>query len=171
MNVHALPSLKNEVYRFSQTALIGVLAFGIFTHAAQAQTCTPAPSGLVSWWQGEGNAKDLEGGNDGTVFANATNNTGGGNVTYVPGEVGQAFSFDGNRDAVTVGNSVSLQLQNFTIDAWVKRGSATQASLDTGGGAVFGYASWGYTLGISDSGQLFLTQQSSNSSVRSTVRL
>jgi hypothetical protein len=42
------------------------------------QSCTPPPSGLVGWWPGDGNANDIV----------------GGDVAYVPGEVGQAFSFD-----------------------------------------------------------------------------
>ena len=39
-----------------------------------------------------------------------------------------------------------------------QRGSATQASLDAGGGVVFGYGNGGYQLGIFDTGQLFLSQ-------------
>ena len=29
--------------------------------------CTPAPSGLVGWWPGEGNANDIVGTNNGTL--------------------------------------------------------------------------------------------------------
>src|SRR5262245_65255486 len=45
-----------------------------------------APTGLVSWWRGEGNATDAQGVNHGTLV---------GGVTFAPGQVGQAFSFDG----------------------------------------------------------------------------
>ena len=58
---------------------------------------------------------------------------------YAPGKVGQAFVFDGSGDGVVVGNPANLQLQNFTIEAWVKRGSANQASLSPGGGMIFAY--------------------------------
>src|SRR2546426_844471 len=43
--------------------------------------CVPAPSGLVSWWRGNGDANDVVGGNNGTLQ---------GGVTFVPGKVGQA---------------------------------------------------------------------------------
>jgi hypothetical protein len=48
--------------------------------------CTPAPSGLVSWWPGEGNGNDVVGNNNGTPV---------GGISYVSGEVGQAFQLDG----------------------------------------------------------------------------
>ncbi len=51
-----------------------------------------------------------------------------------------------------------LQLQNFTIEAWIERGSATQASLSTNGGTIFGYGTGGYALGMTDGGNLFLAQ-------------
>src|SRR5256885_11859926 len=44
-----------------------------------------------------------------------------------------AFSFDGYNDSVMIGNPAALQLQNFSIEAWIKRASANQASLDTFG--------------------------------------
>jgi sugar lactone lactonase YvrE len=47
--------------------------------------CAPAPSGLVSWWQAEGNANDSVGTNNGIAT----------NITYTNGEVGQAFVFAG----------------------------------------------------------------------------
>ncbi len=100
-------------------------------------SCTPAPSGLVSWWPGEGNGNDIAGGNNGTLK---------GNTTFAPGEVNQAFVFDGNGDGVVVGNPTNLQLQNFTIEAWVKRNSTNQASLNAGGGVVFSYGHAGYAF-------------------------
>src|SRR5688572_5957497 len=74
--------------------------------------CTPPPSGLVSWWRGQTNALDASDGNHGTLV---------GNTSYGAGRVAQAFVFDGGGDAVDVGNPTNLQLQNFTIEAWVKR--------------------------------------------------
>ncbi len=112
-------------------------------------TCTPPPSGLVSWWPGNSSAVDLAGGNNGTLQ---------GGVSYVIGEVGQAFSFNGSGEGVVVGNPASLQLQTFTIDAWIQRSSTTKASLSSGGGLFFSYGSGGYGLGMFDNGQVFLTQ-------------
>ncbi|MBI3194004.1 MAG: putative Ig domain-containing protein, partial [Ignavibacteriae bacterium] len=71
------------------TALITLL---VFSDALVAQTsCTPFPSGLVSWWKGENNANDSQDGNNGTP-QNGT--------TFSAGKVGQAFSLDGVDDYV-----------------------------------------------------------------------
>ncbi|HEX2711542.1 MAG TPA: LamG-like jellyroll fold domain-containing protein, partial [Candidatus Acidoferrales bacterium] len=67
-------------------------------------------AGLVSWWQAEGNALDALGQNNGTL---------GEVVNFVPGKVGQAFSFSG-QGYVQAGPSSSLQPANVTAMAWVK---------------------------------------------------
>jgi len=74
--------------------------------------CLPPPSGLVSWWRAEGNGLEQADSNNGTLI---------GNTTFGPGRVGQAFVFDGSGDAVAVGSGANLQLQNFTIESWIKR--------------------------------------------------
>ena len=116
-------------------------------------SCMPPPSGLVDWWPGDGNANDIVAGNNGT-FTNG--------VTYVPGEVGQAFNFNSDSSMVVIGNPVSLQLQNFTIEFWVQRGSATIATSDPTSGAgyaiMFGYGRYGYTFGMTPAGALILSQ-------------
>ena len=123
--------------------------------------CSPPPSGLVSWWPGNGSAADLAGSNNGALR---------GNVSYVAGEVGQAFSFNGNGAGVVIGNPVSLQLQNFTIDAWIERGSTNLASYaPTGGGEIFVYGAGGYGLGVDNNGQLYLTQVDASQVVSSAV--
>jgi hypothetical protein len=80
-----------------------------------AQTnCAPLPAGLVSWWAGEGNANDSEGANNGILE---------GGVTFVPGEVGNAFSFNGVDADVKVPASSSLDVglaAGFTIELWIK---------------------------------------------------
>lgn len=78
---------------------------------AAAQTCTPAPAGLVNWWPGDGNADDIIGGEHGTLQNGAT---------FATGMVGQAFSLDGVNDFVQVVDSLSLRPSTFTIDAWFK---------------------------------------------------
>ena len=77
--------------------------------AGKCRECTPAPSGLVSWWPGDGSANDIVDLNDGTLQNGAT---------FAPGKIGQAFSFDGT-GAVVVADNANLNLQRFTIDAWV----------------------------------------------------
>lgn len=106
--------------------------------------CTLPPTNLVSWWRGETNALDQIGANHGTLV---------GNATYGAGRVGGGFVFDGNGDAVRVGTPLTLQLQNFTIEAWVKRASPSVVSYGTSGlGVIFGYGTGGYALCLDSSG-------------------
>ena len=68
----------------------------------------------VSWWRGEGNAKDGVGGNDGTLKNGAT---------FAVGKVGQAFSFDGVNDYALVPYKESLNFApagQFTLETWVR---------------------------------------------------
>jgi hypothetical protein len=74
--------------------------------------CTTPPGGMISWWSAEGNANDIVGPNNGTLH---------GDATYAAGKVGQAFSFDGVGDYVTIGD-VDLPA-TFTIDAWINPNS------------------------------------------------
>src|SRR5262249_27527343 len=90
--------------------------------AGKGPAFVPPPAGLVSWWRAESSATDAVGGNNGTI-------AGTGTVTYGPGIVGQAFVFDGtHRDRIDLGNPASLQLQDFTLEAWIKRTSPTITS-------------------------------------------
>ena len=116
-----------------------------------AQTCTPPPPGMVGWWPGDNSAIDIQGGNNGTPE---------NGVTFVPGKVGQAFSLNGTDQDVLIGNPPSLQLQDFTIDAWVQRASASVVSLSESGGPgglIFSYGTGGYGLGLLDDGSIFLS--------------
>src|SRR5437764_3427761 len=75
-------------------------------------TCVPPPSGMVSWWPGDGNPNDIRGSNNGTLQ---------GGATFAPGEVGQAFSLDGIDDRIDVADNPNLNpgTGSFTVDAWV----------------------------------------------------
>src|SRR5437868_6698781 len=87
-------------------------------------TCATPPSGMISWWPAEGDANDIQDGNDGTF---------NGTPAYSSGKVGQAFSFDGNTaDYVFVPHNTNLDLTQFTVDAWVY----PTASPDGGYGTV-----------------------------------
>ena len=72
--------------------------------------CLSPPGGMIGWWPGDGNLKDIVGGN------NATN--AGPGVTFATGEVGQAVSFNGTSDYVTVANSPDPNAE-YSFDAWV----------------------------------------------------
>ena len=76
---------------------------------ASVGTPLEPPDGLVSWWPGDGNADDVVDGNDGIL---------NGGVTYAPGIVGQAFSFDGTGEVI-VDHRFNLNMAEFTIDVWV----------------------------------------------------
>jgi len=76
-----------------------------------ASECVEHPPGLISWWPGDGHAFDIVSENHGTLENGAT---------YAPGMVGQAFSFDGTDDFVTFSESETGQLQQLTIELWVK---------------------------------------------------
>jgi hypothetical protein len=107
------------------------------------------PPGLVSLWSGDGNANDSVGGNNGTMT---------GSAKFGPGKVGQGFVFDGrNGSGVTLDNPDSLQLQDFTIEAWIKRGNNRVVSYGSGGNASLFDSGWGggYLLGMLANGELF----------------
>jgi hypothetical protein len=76
--------------------------------------CAVASSSLVSWWPAEGNGNDVQGNNPGTV------NSG---VSYSPGEVGQAFNFEGNSGTIVVPASSTLNVGasgGFSVECWIK---------------------------------------------------
>lgn len=73
---------------------------------------TPMPSGLISWWQAEGNGQDLMGLNHGNL-ANGT--------LIGPGQVEQGYKLDGVDDCVVIPDSASLDFANsHSVGAWVK---------------------------------------------------
>lgn len=76
------------------------------------QRCVDPPSGLVSWWPGDGNAHDIVDDNDGTLV---------GGATFAPGKVKRAFSLNGVSAFVDFGNAPNLHVSggDFTVDAWV----------------------------------------------------
>ncbi len=67
------------------------------------------PSGLVSWWPGDGHANDIVGGNHATLENGAT---------FASGKVGQAFSLDGVDDFVNVPDNEQLNFgtDDLTVD-------------------------------------------------------
>jgi len=69
--------------------------------AGKCKPCVEPPSGMVSWWPGDGNALDIQNGNNGTLQNGAA---------FATGEVGQAFTFDGVNDFVEVPDDPSLRI-------------------------------------------------------------
>jgi uncharacterized membrane protein YkvA (DUF1232 family) len=71
-----------------------------------------APTNLhqpVSWWKADGNAVDSAGSSNGTLE---------NGVTFAPGKVGQAFSFDGVESYVDVPNPPMLT-SAISVEAWI----------------------------------------------------
>ncbi|MFQ5658414.1 MAG: LamG domain-containing protein [Candidatus Methylomirabilales bacterium] len=108
--------MKTTSKTFKALLGVGLVPILVFTPAGQtvAQTCVQPPTGLVSWWPGDGDAMDIASQNNGTPQ---------NGITFAAGEVEQAFSFDGNDDFVLVPDPSSGNLDftgPFTIDAWIK---------------------------------------------------
>jgi uncharacterized repeat protein (TIGR01451 family) len=80
---------------------------GLAATITQAGACAALPSGTVAWYQGENNANDSQGTNNGTPQNGAT---------FAAGRVGKAFSFDGSDDYVQTPIQLGTQA---TIEAWV----------------------------------------------------
>src|SRR5438309_5838654 len=131
-----------------------LLASFVLNSRSGLAQCVPPPAGLVSWWRGEGDALDQLGNNPGILV---------GNTSFGAGQVGRGFVFDGSGDGVQVGNPPSLQLQDFTIEAWVKRGNFSVVSPSGPVGFIFDYGSSGYGFGVDNSGALILTKVGVNS--------
>ena len=74
--------------------------------------CVTPPPNMVAWFPGEGNADDIQSGNNGALRNGAT---------FASGMVGQGFSLDGADDYVEIPDSASLKITGaITIDAWVE---------------------------------------------------
>jgi hypothetical protein len=105
--------MKNQVLRkgwlFVAVAIISCL---VSTELLAEGECVPPPSGMVSWWPGDGSADDIIGDNPGEAQPT---------VTFPDGVVGPAFGFDGVGAFVHVPDSDSLDITNaISIDAWIK---------------------------------------------------
>jgi hypothetical protein len=158
-----LPRIMKITFKTSPGIIVAMALFGmtslalLLPNARAGSGCDAPPSGLISWWRAESNALDYVGGNNGTLVNNAG---------YTTGEVGTAFFFTNALAAVKIGNATNLQLQSFTIEAWIQRGSTNAVSFPTNSDAeLFGFGSQGYGFGIhgpnsenGSQGTLFLTE-------------
>src|SRR3954469_3203562 len=76
---------------FSSILFVLVL-FNSFAFAF-GQNCLPPPADIQGWWDGDGNANDLVGGDPANL---------NGGVSFGSGEVGQGFVFDGASGFVSI---------------------------------------------------------------------
>ncbi len=134
--------------RTSLCLLLTSLALAAF--GQQPPCSTPVPTGVLGWWRGDSNTLDAISGKSGTVI---------GNLSHGPGVVGRAFVLDGNTSAVDVGNPCELQLQDLTIECWMRRGDSSVTSYSPGANdaALLYNGAGGYGFGITFDGYLRLT--------------
>jgi hypothetical protein len=127
------------------------------TGGSSSNSCTPPPSGLVSWWKAEGNAKDSADGNNGTLV---------NGVGFAAGEVGQAFLFTHTNQDVLIPASSNLDVglgDGLTLEAWIKPSNITNfdpiLEYNPGDGVTY----WGVHLYVlptgSSNGQLYANVQ------------
>jgi len=97
---------------FTGIGIIGVLCC---SSMAQGQQCTPPPSGLVTWYTGDGTANDFVGTNHGTPQNGAS---------FAAGKVGQAFNFNGTNQFISLPTNLipyptsGTSSQPMSVDAW-----------------------------------------------------
>jgi PKD repeat protein len=153
VKVRQTSSASNSALTATTLTIGGVEgAFNVTTAASG----DPNASGLVSWWKAENNASDSVGGNHGTLQ---------GGTIYASGKVGQAFSFDGSSDYVTVGDSFFPDgNSDRSVSLWIK-------TSQTGEKYFFSYGpnitNQRFSLGMSDN--RFHVENSNSGSRGTTV--
>ncbi len=93
------------------TQPVGVDEPSVLLSKVSDARCIDLPDGNVSWWPGDGHIFDVGDVNHGFPTSD---------LEFTPGMVGDAFSFDGVDDAIEAGGENIDELQELTIDAWVK---------------------------------------------------
>jgi hypothetical protein len=98
-----------------------VRKFTVLAGGASGGVLRPHLPGLVALWSAEGDARDSIGSHNGTLA---------GKVNFVPGQIGQAFSFADTDSYVKVPASSSLDVgsgSGFTLTAWINPSDITGA--------------------------------------------
>lgn len=108
------------------------------------------PSGIVSWWPGEGNAADIIGPNSGVAS---------GGVIYVTGRLGQAFRFDGSGIVTAPTTGMPIGSNERTIELWVRVDQVTSNQAMFGGYGTFGSTGATYHVGALQQGGLTFFSQ------------
>jgi hypothetical protein len=85
------PSAAGQISKVSDSLAESANTLLTPTATNPPTVCVQPPSGLVSWWPGDGNADDIWDSNQGTLYNGAT---------FAPGIVAEAFIFDGINDYV-----------------------------------------------------------------------
>lgn len=112
-------------------------------------SCATAPTDIVSWWPANGHTLDAVGGNHATLA---------GSAVLGQGRVEQGLVLDGAPGGMQIGNPANLQLQDFTIEAWVKRANTNLVNRSSTLAFIFGYGIGGYGFMMDATGGLMLTK-------------
>ncbi len=99
-------------YALVVSNLFGTATSSVATLTVNARACAPPNPGIVGWWPGEGNVRDVIGQSDGTLA---------GGAGYGSGEVGQTFAFGGSTQTFTVPAGTNWNFVNNTssLEFWV----------------------------------------------------
>ncbi len=114
----------NEWYGLIDDVRIYACALGAEDIAALALAggvTMSTPSGLVSYWPGDGNGRDVIGANHADVAA--------GNVAFAPGQASQAFHFGADSHTFVAPGVGISNLQQFTLALWVRLDSLPQEEI------------------------------------------
>lgn len=126
-----------------------VISLCVLLRVAGAQPCVEPPDGVISWWRGDGNAREVVAGHPSTLR---------GGTTFAPGIVGEAFHFAGTDAFVGVRDSDlwTFGTQDFTVELWVNfaqiQGRDPFMSHDVGPGGRNKWIFWYDELGHGISG-------------------
>lgn len=121
-----------------------VFSLAILASLAQAQVCSPTPSGLMGWYPADGNANDISGNSNHGTLENG--------ATFAAGQVGQAFSFDGINDFVQLPAGVSLEPDSITVEGWINPQTPTGTDSQYIYSARVPLITESFSVGISSSG-------------------
>ena len=121
---------QGGTYAVLVTNLVGsVTSAPVAVTIATGPGCSGAPSGLIAWWRGEGDAYDYAGTND-LDFIGAA---------YAPGIAGQAFALDGSSSYLTAMNNASplAGTNDFAIELWANFAAVPPSIIGGDGSAPF----------------------------------
>ncbi len=109
------------------------------------ERCAPPPEGLLGWWPAEGTPADALG-----LVSGVTDS-----VRYEAGFAGQAFDFS-QGGVIRFGNPAAWQVQDLTLESWVRTRTPPQSPGSVSGGTVvlFGGGPGCYTWGVDAQGQM-----------------
>ena len=108
---------KKATYSAIKSFVLSIIL--VFSFLSVSQVTAACPTGMISYWKGEGNGNDVVGSNSMSLYNGNTY------ATYNPnGKVGQAFSFGGvsaDGGYALSANAMSFSPNNdFTLETWFR---------------------------------------------------